>query len=349
MRILYGIQATGNGHISRSREVIRLLKENGHHVEVIFSGREADHFWDMAEFEPYRVFKGLTFSTRNGKINYARTAARLRFGRFFKDIRQFDANGLDLVITDYEPLSARIARRHDLPCIGIGHQYAFQADIPVASANPFTRYLLTGFAPADYSVGLHWHHFDQPILPPIVAAGLDPNGHQDGQSILVYLPFEAVHQIKQLLQQFSNHRFFIYHAAISQTESCDHLHWRPFSRSAFLADLKKCAGVISNAGFELISEALFLGKKILVKPLAGQIEQLSNALALSQLSLSMVMYRLDPGQVALFLRNPSIDRIIWPDVAAELVKWLEAGQYADIGPLAERCWRRTQTISRASC
>ena len=35
LRILYGVQGTGNGHISRSREIIRHLKAEGHDVEVI--------------------------------------------------------------------------------------------------------------------------------------------------------------------------------------------------------------------------------------------------------------------------------------------------------------------------
>ena len=34
MKILYGVQATGNGHISRSREVIRNLKNMGQDVQV---------------------------------------------------------------------------------------------------------------------------------------------------------------------------------------------------------------------------------------------------------------------------------------------------------------------------
>jgi uncharacterized protein (TIGR00661 family) len=42
--------------------------------------------------------------------------------------------------------------------------------------------------------------------------------------------------------------------------------------------------VICGAGFELAGESLQLGKKLLVKPLKGQFEQLSNALALEKAS-----------------------------------------------------------------
>lgn len=45
-------------------------------------------------------------------------------------------------------------------------------------------------------------------------------------------------------------------------------------------DLTDCSGVIANAGFARSSESLYLGKKLLVKPLEGQLEQESNGLAL---------------------------------------------------------------------
>ena len=51
--------------------------------------------------------------------------------------------------------------------------------------------------------------------------------------------------------------------------------------------------MICGAGFELAGESLQLGKKLLVKPLKGQFEQLSNALALEKLQLARIMRRLD--------------------------------------------------------
>ena len=66
-----------------------------------------------------------------------------------------------------------------------------------------------------------------------------------------------------------------------------HIQINPLSHSEFHAHLLDAEGVISNAGFELASECLHLGKKLLVKPLAGQFEQLSNALALQAMSRAM--------------------------------------------------------------
>lgn len=38
MRILFGIQLTGNGHINRSKRLISELRKRGHEVDVVVSG-----------------------------------------------------------------------------------------------------------------------------------------------------------------------------------------------------------------------------------------------------------------------------------------------------------------------
>ena len=39
MNILYGIQCTGNGHLTRSLKVVCRLKKMGHNVDILFSGK----------------------------------------------------------------------------------------------------------------------------------------------------------------------------------------------------------------------------------------------------------------------------------------------------------------------
>ena len=97
MNILYGVQTTGNGHISRSREVIRELKKLGHDVQVILSGNKPAMLSDLKEFEPYQRFEGLTFCTNRGKLNYFKTALSLHIIQFYHDIASFDDSGCDLV------------------------------------------------------------------------------------------------------------------------------------------------------------------------------------------------------------------------------------------------------------
>jgi uncharacterized protein (TIGR00661 family) len=345
MKILFGIQATGNGHISRSREVVHRLRSRGHEVRVLFSGRDPSGLKEIDVFKPFDVRQGLTFQTSRGRLQYLKTAFTLNLPRFYRDIYDYDASGVDLVITDYEPLSARVARRLRIPSIGIGHQYAFCFDIPIAGANPFTRRLLQAFAPADHPVGLHWHHFGQPILPPIIPGHLDGTRPVEADKVLVYLPFDHPDEVQALLTPFTAHRFFIYGIAeLSYPIDKGHLHLRPYSRSGFLQDLEDCNGVICGAGFELAGEALQLGKKLLVKPLKGQFEQASNALALERLQLARVMHRLDRKAVQLWLELPPNAPAGYPDTAQLIAVWIDNGHWEDIDSLSREAWTQTGRV-----
>lgn len=340
LRILYGVQGTGNGHLSRSREIVRCLKTLGHDVRVIVSGRPAERLWDMEDFEPYRVLPGLTFATRRGRLEPLRTLAGLKLFRFYADIRAEDVRGIDLVITDFEPITARIARRHRLPAIGIGHQYAFRHRIPVAGFDPAAWFVLRRFAPARFALGLHWHHFGQPILPPVIPQLPFGDPPPMSDRILVYLPFEEEEDIRRLLVALSGFEFVIYHP-VDRPRDEGHLRWRLPTRSGFLRALAESAGVITNAGFELASEALQLGKKILVKPLRGQMEQLSNARALSLLGLGSVMERLDRRAVEEFLARPAGVRVRYPDMAARIAQWVSAGAWEKTAALVQSAWEDT--------
>jgi len=340
LRILYGVQGTGNGHISRSREIIRHLKADGHDVKVVLSGRDPALLWDMDVFEPFVAMEGLTFSTRRGRLQYIETARRLNLFRFYADIRSFDARDVDVVITDFEPITARIARRNKVPSIGIGHQYAFRYQIPIAGFDPAAVYVIRNFAPADHCLGLHWHHFNQPILPPVIPMQLPAGLAPLADKVLVYLPFEEIDDIRRLLAPFGAHQFYVYHQLPGASDE-GHLHWRAYARQGFLNDLAECAGVITNAGFELASEALHLGKKILVKPLDRQMEQMSNAKALAQLRLGTVMQQLDPASLDEFLADRSAPAVQYPDVARMIASWIGAGQWQDVEGLARLAWNQT--------
>ncbi|MGD8291031.1 MAG: glycosyltransferase family protein [Desulfobacterales bacterium] len=348
MKILYGIQTTGNGHINRSREVIRELKRSGHEVQVVFSGRGHNRFMDIEEFEPFTRYPGLTFETHRGKLRPLKTAVNLNLWQYFQDILSFDASGYELVITDFEPITARIAKRNCIPCIGLAHQYAFAYDIPIANSSPLEWLVIRNFAPADFLVGLHFYHFDHPILPPIIPCFDNSKTSTIRDKILVYLPFEHIGDIISLLRPLKTHQFFIYHD-LDKPDDVENLHLRPYSRKRFLKDLTECAGIVSNAGFVLIAEALNLGKKILVKPLTGQMEQNSNALAISALKLGTVMKGLDRRSVLKFLDEPANLPLEYPNVARMIVRWIESGDWQDVEGLAKEAWSWTDLTFTQRC
>ena len=156
----------------------------------------------------------------------------------------------------------------------------------------------------------------------------------------MYLPFEELNDVLTLVKPFHRYQFFIYHRLI-KAEDNGNIHLRPYSRAGFLNDLIESIGVISNAGFELASEAMSMGKKILVKPLSGQMEQISNARAITSLKLGMVMSRLNTVRVAQFLDQPAGRPIKFPNVARMIANWIESGQWEDMEGLAKMTWQQT--------
>lgn len=342
MKILYGVQATGNGHISRARAMDHALKAKGLTIDYLFSGRERDQFFEMAQFGHFACHSGLTFVTEAGKINPFATLKKNNIRQLFNDINTLDVSSYDLVITDFEPITAWAAKRQKIPSMAIGHQYAFFHNIPKKGNNLFNEAIMKYFAPADIQLGLHWHHFNQPILPPIL--DLDHHGKEKIENkIVVYLGFEKTEDVIELLKPFSDYEFFMYSPTINKKTTQGHLHLHPVDRTGFKKDLASCNGVITNAGFELASEAISLGKKILVKPLHGQMEQLSNAYGLEKLSLGMTMQQLSQSIVKEWLDNFSGKQVIYPDVPAALANWISAGDWQDQKQLVDKLWAETHS------
>ncbi|ETJ49996.1 glycosyltransferase family protein, partial [Pseudoalteromonas agarivorans] len=110
------------------------------------------------------------------------------------------------------------------------------------------------------------------------------------------------------------------------------------SRAGFLNDLANTSGVIGNAGFELASEALKLGKKLLLKPLDGQFEQDANAQTLRAMKMAHVMNYLNPQALDDWNSAPQNKQINFPSDPAPLVKWLLNKQWHDTHSLHKDLW-----------
>lgn len=346
MKILFGVQGTGNGHISRSRELVTSLRDSGHEVDVIISGRKEEELKEVEIFSPYRVLKGLTLVTYRGRMNYIETMFQLDLGRLMSDVFTLDVNGIDLIITDFEPVTAMAARVKNIPSMGFGHQYAFCYHVPIVRGNVFERYTLLNFAPAQYNAGLHWHHFNEPIFPPVIPQSLydtvDVTAKEN--KVLIYLPFEEVDDVSRFLLPFDSHEFYIY-GKVKEDREDGHLRYRGYSREGFLRDLQECSGVVCNAGFELPGEALHLGKKLLVRPLDGQIEQESNALAIEELSLGMTMHSLDGNILRDWLLKPNREPMGFSRTVNYIAEWITNRQWDDLPEYVEAAWADCLTCS----
>jgi uncharacterized protein (TIGR00661 family) len=341
MKILYGVQGTGNGHIARARIMARALAERDDiDIDFVFSGREPDSYFDMQCFGDYSTYKGLTFHTYRGQVDELRTLAQAKPKTLFRDIRQLDVSQYDVLLNDFEPVTAWAARFNKLPSISVSHQAAFNYPVPKAGARLSDKVIMRLFAPTDIQLGVHWFHFNQPILPPFVAD--KPIDMPTNDHVLVYLPFESIDDIHTLLDPLSDEKFTCYHpkAPLDTEHTPSHIEWKRPSKEGFRHALQHCSGVIANGGFELSSEALQLGKKLLIKPLIGQFEQLSNVRTLERLNLCHPLFRLDTDIVEEWLTLPPGEPITYPDDPHPMLDWLLKRQWNDTQSITDYLWQQ---------
>lgn len=336
MKILYGVQGTGNGHISRARMMAKHFKQQKADVTYLFSGRCKTELFDMDVFGDYLHHKGLTFTTESGSINYVQTVLNNDFITFAKDITTLNLNAYDVVLSDFEPVTSWAANLQHKPLIATGHQYAFGENTPIDGENLIAKTVMKLFAPSKIRVGQHWHPYNPNILPPIVDTSLssaDSHG-----AYLVYLPFEDQRKITRLLRQLKLYRFIQYSSELNDAQ-IDNVTLRKANHEGFKNDLCGAKGVICNSGFELNSECLHLGIPVITRPVSGQMEQLSNAKALKELGYAEVIDTVNAKSIGKWVeKNHELTPRKMPDVAKHLVNWILAGKWHHQRDLSQKLW-----------
>ncbi len=336
MKLLYGVQGTGQGHISRTRAISRELARTGVQVTWLFSGRERAALFGMEQFGDFLHRRGLSFTSRDGRLSISATLRAARPLELLRDIRELDLDAYDLIVTDYEPVTAWAGRLANRRVIGIGHQYAFGGSTPMTGDDWCSRMVLRHFAPVTTPVGLHWFPYADHILPPIL--DLPPYRATAGEYVVVYLPFENQRAVTDWLRRFPRQRFLQFAPTLGHGVE-GNVETHPTDAVEFKRQLAASHGVICNSGFELISECLFWGKPVLTKPLLGQVEQLSNALALDELGYARVMHRLCEATLEHWLARPGrCSPQVYPNVAAAIADWLAGGCLESPEQLGRELW-----------
>src|SRR5713101_4223691 len=123
--ILYGVNGEGAGHSTRAKEVISHLQAKGHTVRIVSFDRGLRNLSES--FEVTEIF-GLRIAYVNNRMRYRRTLAKNlitapRAARSMARLMcQAEEWQIELVITDFEPLSCHVGHRKRLPVISIDNQ-----------------------------------------------------------------------------------------------------------------------------------------------------------------------------------------------------------------------------------
>lgn len=285
MRILYAIQGTGNGHVSRAREILPLLDSYGK-TDVLISGSKSEV--DPGRAVDFRL-KGYSFVySSSGGMNLGSSLRTLAGSSLISEIRNLPVSGYDLIINDFEPVSAWAGKLRGIPVMALSHQYAVSAPSSPRprKRNLFAETLLRHYAPYNSGFGFHFKGFNERISGPVIRREIRELKPDDRGHILVYLPAYSLKNLVLFLRNFRSSRFVLFHPEAKSRRDIGNCLMFPIDQREFLEKLRTSKGVVCGAGFELPSEAIYLGKKLLAIPIRGQYEQECNAAALSQMGIA---------------------------------------------------------------
>lgn len=287
MKILYAIQGTGNGHISRARDIIPALQQHGE-VDILVSGIQADV--DLPYPVKYR-YKGLSFIFgKKGGIDLVATYRKSNLKQLYKEVKSLAVADYDLVISDFEPVSAWACKMQHKECVGLSHQAAvINKRSPKPKRNdPVGKAVLRHYAPVTSAYGFHFGAYDKDIFTPVIRNQVRTAKPSNNMHYTVYLPAYSDERIIKVLGEINQVRWQVFSKHAKKEFTAKNIHIRPISNDAFVESFINCAGVLCGAGFETPAEALFLKKKLIVIPMKGQYEQQCNAAALRTMGVPVI-------------------------------------------------------------
>jgi uncharacterized protein (TIGR00661 family) len=287
MKIFYAVQATGNGHISRAIQLMPYLKQLGE-VDVFLSGANAT--LETALPIKYRSNGLSLFYSTCGGLDFKTMWKQNSVVRALREAKQLPIEKYDLVINDFDFITARACRMKNKPSVQFGHQASFMSPHTPRPAKKSIvgEMILQRYAPATHYLGLHFQAYDSFIFPPVVKDIFLQAEPKDKGHITVYLAAYERHCIEKHFKALPHLHFHWFLKGIKTVAREGNITFYPISNDLFNQSLINCHGIITGGGFETPAEALYLGKRLMCIPIRGQYEQLCNVSALKSLGVTVL-------------------------------------------------------------
>ncbi|MDQ3395366.1 MAG: glycosyl transferase [Bacteroidota bacterium] len=287
MKILYAIQGTGNGHLSRAREIIPILQKKGK-LDILVSGIQADI---SIPYDIKYKLNGLSFIFgKSGGVDLFKTFLKCDSTLLVKEIKKLPVEEYDIIINDFEPVSAWACFFKDKPCIALSHQCAvsFPSSPKPEKISLLGKFLLKYYAPATYHYGFHFNCFNNNTYTPVIRKEIRELNPSNLGHYTVYLPSYDDDRLIDVLKKVKNVRWQVFSKHNKRPLKVNNVTIVPIDNEAFIKSMAASEGVLCGAGFETPAEALFLEKKLMVIPMKNQFEQHCNAAALNQLGVPVI-------------------------------------------------------------
>ena len=295
-RVLYSVCGEGMGHAIRSGVILDRLTED--HEVLIFASDRAYKYLS-SKFDNVHEIYGFNTVYEDNSVNDIKTFVKAMktfprdlkenlklLYRIAKDFRP------DVVVSDFEFYASVISNMLRIPLISIDNMHVitqcrieypekFRRDKIKAEAvvRSFIvrprRYLITSYFFPEVK-----NPKKVSMYPPVLREeimNLDP---YYGDHVLVYQTSRSNRRLTDILKSLDR-EFIVY--GFDRDEVDGNLTFRRFNEDQFFSDFESAAAVITNGGFTLISEALYLRKPVYSVPVKGQFEQILNAVYLEKL------------------------------------------------------------------
>jgi uncharacterized protein (TIGR00661 family) len=295
-RVLYSVCGEGMGHAIRSGVILDKLTED--HEVLIFASDRAYRYLS-SKFDNVHEIYGFNTVYEDNSVNDVKTfmKAMKTFPRDLKEnlkllyrtARDFRP---DVVVSDFEFYARLVSNMLRIPLISIDNMHVitqcrieyperFRRDKVKAEAvvRSFIvrprRYLITSYFFPEVK-----NPDKVSMYPPVLREEIRSLRPYYGDHVLVYQTSQSNRKLLEVLRSIDR-KFLVY--GFDREGVDGNLTFRRFNEDRFFRDFESAAAVITNGGFTLISEALYLRKPVYSVPVKGQFEQILNAVYLEKL------------------------------------------------------------------
>lgn len=321
MRIAYGVMGYGRGHAMRTMSVLPALMAE--HEVTVFAGGDAYEVL-APRFPTVRIpIIGYQYNDA-GRHSLSRTLARnfspvsdLLFGGAGQaQVEQaFRERGVQLVISDSEAWTHRVAQKMGIPRISFDHvgiiaycKPHFPADLWMLGMRDAWGYralmgvperiLISSFYPAEPA------YPQVQIVGPMLRDEVLRARATEGDYLLAYFN-KGEHQYLPHVDRalrLLDCKVVVYGTPLRGRD--ENLDFRAPSVDGFVRDLAGCRAVLSTAGNQLIGEAIHFGKPVLAMP-EDAFEQRLNAYMIERMGVGMRgdLKQVTPSDIDRFLGN----------------------------------------------
>lgn len=291
MKILFGVQTEGNGHITQCIATKQYLQSQGIEVTTAFAAKKkrglSKYFTDEFNVIDY---DGFDFVFDNvGRVVIWKTIVKNTFElprlivSFIKICSIIQKEKPDAIFNYYEPLVGLTALFFkNIKYVSFGHQYAMDSVIYPRINGYIVQKLFLSIINKITSirakiVALSYYEFNDTTMivsPPILRAESYSISDKKEDFVLVYLMNEDM--LPQLISQAKKYpdiNIQCFTKLTKQYNELPNLKLFNLDGKLFQEKMKVCKSVVCSGGFETSAEAIYQNKPLLMIPMPNHYEQ----------------------------------------------------------------------------